>query len=367
MKDFPYFTTIGLSSWIVGKALKHVFWDKEPSAAERQTSEGSGWGPGTTPGHEGSAAADESGESTLVAAPLAQRSSAADLLAAPAKSYPAEDRASRHDRRLCVFDTNAILNNPHCIYEYGTSDICIPATLLNELDKIKTRSDERIKFMARRAIDLFHQLRQVKHPDDPLGHPTFKMTSSASPPVIYFPRRSPTHYAQCLDPRKADDQIAMTAILAKSERKEVLFISGDKALLTRVADLVETSYVPPKEAKGFVSVAPRKYPGASLPQYLEVIAAEVEFLDSLLRSLGGRSELEPYVFETMLGAARRGNVFAQKIVGGLYYQGRGTPKSRADACKWFASAAHLGDDEALWVLHDMALAGPGLQDADGSI
>lgn len=366
MKEFPYFTTIGLSSWIVGKALKHVFWDKEPSAAERQTPAGSEWAPGTTPGYEQGTAADESSESTLAAGPLGQSSSASGLLAAPAKSHRAGDRASRRDRRLCVFDTNAILNNPHCIYEYGTSDICIPATLLNELDKIKTRSEERIKFMARRAIDLFHELRQVEHPDDPLGHPTFKMTFSASPPVIYFPRRSPTHYAPCLDPRKADDQIAMTAILAKSERKEVLFISGDKTLLTRVADLVETSYVPPKEAKGFVSVEPRKYPGASLPRDLEVIAAEVEYLDSLLRSLEGRRELEPYVFESMLAAAQRGNVFAQKVVGGLYYQGRGTPKSRTDACKWFASAAYLGDDEALWVLHDMALAGPGLQDEDGS-
>lgn len=368
MEGLGFFTTIGLSSWIVGKALKHVFADKEtPTAArhEPEAPEGSAWGARATTDHAGSAA-DESAERRCADEVIAPRPSASEALPAPEEPRVAAAPASRRDRRLCVFDTNAILNNPHCIYEYGTSDICIPATLLNELDKIKMRSDERVKFMARRAADLFHQLRQVKHPEDPLGHPTFKKTITASPPVIYFPRRSPNHYAECLDPRKADDQIAMTAILAKSERKDVLFISGDKLLLTRVADLVETSYVPPKQAAGFVSIAPRKLQEPPVPQDLEAIAAEVEYLDSLLRSLDCRSELDAYVFETMLAAAQRGNVFAQKVVGGLYYQGKGTPMSRLEACNWFASAARLGDDEALSVLRDMALAGAGLQGEDES-
>lgn len=70
MKEFQYFTTIGLSSWIVGKALKHVFWDKEPSAAERQTPAGSEWAPGTTPGYEQGPAADEPSEAFTPSRPM---------------------------------------------------------------------------------------------------------------------------------------------------------------------------------------------------------------------------------------------------------------------------------------------------------
>lgn len=47
----------------------------------------------------------------------------------------------RAGRRTIVFDTNALIKNPYCLFTFGSADLVIPAVVIRELDGLKNRSD----------------------------------------------------------------------------------------------------------------------------------------------------------------------------------------------------------------------------------
>ena len=53
--------------------------------------------------------------------------------------------------KIFVLDTNVILHDANCISKFGKSDLVIPITVLEELDKFK-RGNENIHFQAREFV-----------------------------------------------------------------------------------------------------------------------------------------------------------------------------------------------------------------------
>ena len=44
--------------------------------------------------------------------------------------------------KLYVLDTSVLISNPYCLDSFPNENIVIPVSVLNELDKIKTRSGD---------------------------------------------------------------------------------------------------------------------------------------------------------------------------------------------------------------------------------
>jgi predicted ribonuclease YlaK len=60
-------------------------------------------------------------------------------------------------RRLYVLDTNVILHDSSCLWRFGHHDICLPITVLEELDKFK-RGNEEIHFHAREFLRMLDEM-----------------------------------------------------------------------------------------------------------------------------------------------------------------------------------------------------------------
>ena len=56
-----------------------------------------------------------------------------------------------------VLDTNVILHDSECIYNFEDNDVVIPITVLEELDKFK-RGDDQINFQARQFVRILDEL-----------------------------------------------------------------------------------------------------------------------------------------------------------------------------------------------------------------
>ncbi|KAF6003618.1 hypothetical protein F1559_003553 [Cyanidiococcus yangmingshanensis] len=61
------------------------------------------------------------------------------------------------DRCLYVLDTNVILHDSSCLWRFGRHDICLPITVLEELDKFK-RGNEEIHFHAREFLRMLDEM-----------------------------------------------------------------------------------------------------------------------------------------------------------------------------------------------------------------
>ncbi|KAK4534862.1 hypothetical protein CDCA_CDCA03G0887 [Cyanidium caldarium] len=94
-------------------------------------------------GHE----ASENGSAARTASPSATGNNSAE-----------RRRASRiTTRRLYVIDTNVILHDSSCLWRFGRHDICLPITVLEELDKFK-RGNEEINFHAREFLRMLDEM-----------------------------------------------------------------------------------------------------------------------------------------------------------------------------------------------------------------
>src|SRR5665647_2573448 len=56
-----------------------------------------------------------------------------------------------------ILDTNVILHDSECIYNFEDNDVVIPITVLEELDKFK-RGDDQINFQARQFVRILDEL-----------------------------------------------------------------------------------------------------------------------------------------------------------------------------------------------------------------
>ena len=54
-------------------------------------------------------------------------------------------------KKIFVLDTNVILHDSNCIYQFQDNDVVIPITVLEELDQFKKGSDS-VNFQAREFV-----------------------------------------------------------------------------------------------------------------------------------------------------------------------------------------------------------------------
>jgi PhoH-like ATPase len=59
--------------------------------------------------------------------------------------------------KIFVIDTNVILHDHQCIYNFEENDVVIPIVVLEELDKFK-RGNEQINYQAREFVRILDQL-----------------------------------------------------------------------------------------------------------------------------------------------------------------------------------------------------------------
>lgn len=103
------------------------------------------------------------------------------------------------NKKIFVIDTNVLLHDYQCIYNFGSNDIVIPIVVLEELDKFKKGNDQ-INFHAReftRELDKLSENRLFEG-GIPLGKGKGKLTIETGKPfskemVESFPENTPDH------------------------------------------------------------------------------------------------------------------------------------------------------------------------------
>eukprot|EP00186_Timspurckia_oligopyrenoides_P001680 CAMPEP_0182451568 /NCGR_PEP_ID=MMETSP1172-20130603/43788_1 /TAXON_ID=708627 /ORGANISM="Timspurckia oligopyrenoides, Strain CCMP3278" /LENGTH=582 /DNA_ID=CAMNT_0024649351 /DNA_START=2686 /DNA_END=4431 /DNA_ORIENTATION=+ len=68
-------------------------------------------------------------------------------------------------KKLFVLDTNVILHNSHSLYSFDDNDLCVPLTVIEELDKFK-RGNEEINYNAREFVRFVDDLCEVFNGED---------------------------------------------------------------------------------------------------------------------------------------------------------------------------------------------------------
>ncbi len=117
-----------------------------------------------------------------------------------------------------VIDTNVFIHKPDCILSFRDSNVVVPLWVLEELDKLKTFSDEKGR-NARQAIRFLDEV--GKHGDLNKGAKvgegitlSVSLVQSSEVPID-------------LNKDKVDNKILLTALSLKNEGREVFFVSKD--------------------------------------------------------------------------------------------------------------------------------------------
>jgi len=122
-------------------------------------------------------------------------------------------------RKTFVIDTNVLIHRPDAILSFKDSDIVIPLWVLEELDKLKTYSDERGR-NARHAIRFIDKRAKGSN----LSHGTKIENGSMMRIELDYDRS----LADDFNTERADNKIILTAMkLDRSEKTEVFFVSKD--------------------------------------------------------------------------------------------------------------------------------------------
>ncbi len=119
-----------------------------------------------------------------------------------------------------VIDTNVFIHKYDCIASFRDNEVIIPLTVLEELDRLKSYSDERGR-NARRAIRLIAEL--AKHGDLKQG---VKMENGSLLRVELSTARAPDEDFT-LDPGVPDNRIILAAYTLQKSGKRVFFVSKD--------------------------------------------------------------------------------------------------------------------------------------------
>ncbi len=126
-------------------------------------------------------------------------------------------------KKIFVLDTNVILHDYNCIYNFEENDIVIPITVLEELDKFKKGNDQ-INFNARffiRELDKLSAGQDLFNNGVSLGDKRGKLTISIESDI-------PKDFGKIFSVDKADNRILAVAYkLAKSSKRKVILISKD--------------------------------------------------------------------------------------------------------------------------------------------
>lgn len=125
---------------------------------------------------------------------------------------------SKHRIKSFVIDTNVFIHKPDAILSFRDNEVIVPLWVLEELDRLKTYSDEKGR-NARASIRLLDDI--GKNGDLSSG---VKMDNGSILRVMLsHPKEMPSY----LDTGKADNKIIFTAFALKKEGKQVFFVSKD--------------------------------------------------------------------------------------------------------------------------------------------
>ncbi len=138
-----------------------------------------------------------------------------------------------HSKKIFVIDTNVILHDFRCIYNFQENDIVLPIVVLEELDKLKKGNDI-IHFHAREFTRELNDITgdQLFNGGIQLGKNLGKLSVETGKPFSgniqeSFPENSPDHRI-----------LAITeAVKKKHEEKEVILISKDINLRLKAKSL----------------------------------------------------------------------------------------------------------------------------------
>jgi len=122
------------------------------------------------------------------------------------------------ERKTFVIDTNVLIHRPDAILSFRDSDIVLPLWVLEELDKLKSSSDERGR-SARKAIRFLDE--QGRHGNLSAG---VKLENGSMLRVELTHAR---HVEADLLADKNDNKIILTAYALQKAGKQVFFVSKD--------------------------------------------------------------------------------------------------------------------------------------------
>ncbi|MCL2793300.1 MAG: PhoH family protein [Spirochaetaceae bacterium] len=121
-------------------------------------------------------------------------------------------------RKLFIIDTNVFIHKSDALYSFKDADVVIPMPVLEELDKLKSSSDERGR-SARQAIRILDSI--GKHGDLSKG---VKIDNGTTVKVFVAEASAFSDYALKDIP---DNKIIFTAFIFQKERERVFFVSKD--------------------------------------------------------------------------------------------------------------------------------------------
>ncbi len=120
--------------------------------------------------------------------------------------------------KVFVIDTNVLIHRPDAILSFRNNEIVIPLWVLEELDKLKTYSDERGR-NARHAIRFLDEIVVKGSVKDGV-----KMENGS---VLRILSSRPEHIPHDLRFDEPDNRILFTALALQQEGKQVFFVSKD--------------------------------------------------------------------------------------------------------------------------------------------
>lgn len=144
----------------------------------------------------------------------------------------AADSATNSRTRL-VLDTSVLIADPTCVLEFRDADVIVPLTVVEELDGLKTRSDD-VGRAARTALRTLEDLR-VAHGGS-LAIPVATGTGTATLQIEINNIRKHLLVEHGLDPQIADNRIIGAAI-GQSDFGPTTMVSNDAALRIKAAHL----------------------------------------------------------------------------------------------------------------------------------
>jgi PhoH-like ATPase len=143
------------------------------------------------------------------------------------------DRTKGGQRTRLVVDTSVLIADPTCVLEFAEADVVIPLTVVEELDGLKSRTDD-VGRAARTALRTLEELR-VAHGGS-LAAPVPTGNGSATLQIEINNIRKHLLVEHGLDPAVPDNRIIGAAI-GQSDFGPTTMISNDAALRIKAAHL----------------------------------------------------------------------------------------------------------------------------------
>lgn len=128
-----------------------------------------------------------------------------------------------HKKKFFVLDTNVILHDSSCIYQFRENDVIIPITVLEELDQFK-KGNETLNYHARefvRSLDLLS--------GDNLFEKGIKIAPNCGNILIKLEKEFHKDLLYSFNSQKEDDRILNIAYILSKEKhsKQVILVSKD--------------------------------------------------------------------------------------------------------------------------------------------